>query len=63
MSDTAPLHAPGSSPRDWPDDFKHENGNYVCACMYCQHTFFGHKRRIICKECALERQSSMHAGV
>lgn len=37
---------------DWPEDFKHENGNYECACDMCGDHFKGHKRRVICKVCA-----------
>ena len=41
-----------SSVRDWPEDFEHENGNYVCKCCECKLTFFGHKRRVVCKTCS-----------
>ena len=37
---------------DWPEDFSHENGNYQCECYYCKAIFTGHKRRVVCKECA-----------
>ena len=37
--------------RDWPEDFEDENGNYECKCLDCDNTFFGHKRRTVCKEC------------
>lgn len=40
------------SPRDWPEDFAHENGNYLCRCVGCHETFHGHKRRYICHVCA-----------
>lgn len=36
---------------DWPEDFKHENGNYICKCSICGVDFRGHKRRLICKKC------------
>ncbi len=36
---------------DWPEDFSHENGNYMCQCCICKATFVGHKRRVICKLC------------
>jgi hypothetical protein len=39
------------SPYDWPEDFPHENGNYMNKCCDCGETFFGHKRRMICKFC------------
>ena len=40
------------TPRDWPEDFSHENGAYLNHCHNCQITFIGHKRRITCKVCA-----------
>lgn len=39
-------------PRDWTEDFSHENGNYLNPCIVCGNDFFGHKRRVICKVCA-----------
>jgi hypothetical protein len=36
---------------DWPEDFTHENGNYLNKCCYCETTFKGHKRRVVCKVC------------
>jgi len=39
------------SDRDWPEDSAHENGNYLCNCGACKKTFFGHKRRVRCKQC------------
>jgi len=38
--------------RDWPEDFSHENGNYMCRCYKCGEIFRGHKRRVMCKVCA-----------
>lgn len=38
--------------RDWPEDFEHENGNYMNTCCECRNTFTGHKRRFICKACS-----------
>lgn len=40
-----------SNPRDWSEDFNHENGNYQNLCYNCQKTFIGHKRRVVCKLC------------
>lgn len=37
--------------KDWPEDFTHENGNYINTCIECKEQFRGHKRRIICREC------------
>lgn len=45
-----PTHAP--EPRDWPEDFTDENGNYNCLCSICGNRFIGYKRRIICKLCS-----------
>lgn len=41
------------SDRDWPEDFYHENGNYTNKCFYCERSFFGDKRRIVCRKCQL----------
>ena len=38
--------------RDWVEDFKYENGQYQCDCIYCNKIFIGHKRKNICKKCA-----------
>jgi hypothetical protein len=38
--------------RNWIEDYDHENGNYYCQCMFCKNMFKGHKRRVVCKECA-----------
>lgn len=43
----------GKELRDWPEDFSHENGNYSCQCCQCNQMFVGHKRRAVCKLCAL----------
>lgn len=37
--------------RDWPEDFHHENGQYMNTCHVCKNTFIGHKRRAVCKVC------------
>lgn len=41
-----------TSERDWPEDFSHENGNYLCQCFECTRTFRGYKRRVVCKTCS-----------
>ncbi len=46
-----PPHAPGESPKDWKEDFSHENGQYVCVCCHCEALFYGHKRRVVCRQC------------
>lgn len=38
--------------RDWPEDFGHENGNYMNVCGFCGHPFTGHKRRVVCRKCS-----------
>lgn len=38
--------------KDWPEDASHENGNYFNMCSVCEEQFTGHKRRMICKQCA-----------
>lgn len=43
------LHSEG----DWTEDFSHENGNYMNACINCKNEFIGHKRRVVCRVCAL----------
>jgi hypothetical protein len=45
-------HAPGTSAKDWKGDFDHENGCYQCRCCECGAMFYGHKRRVVCLECA-----------
>lgn len=40
-----------TSPRDWPEDFLYESGNYMCRCSACHETFVGYKRRVVCKVC------------
>ena len=42
--------------QDWTEDFAHENGCYLCRCYVCDHTFFGHKRRVECKVCAQSKE-------
>ncbi len=43
--------------RNWPEDARHENGNYQCICSNCGATFVGYKRRVTCKVCARSRAS------
>ena len=44
--------SPQAAPRDWPEDFAGENGNYWNTCSTCGHPFIGYKRRLSCKVCA-----------
>lgn len=41
-----------AGPRDWPEDYKLENGRYCNLCLECNETFIGYKRRVVCKVCA-----------
>jgi hypothetical protein len=40
------------NPGNWPEDFAHENGQYLCRCHDCGENFTGYKRRVTCKVCA-----------
>lgn len=37
---------------NFPEDYAHENGNYINKCHSCGFYFKGHKRRITCKMCS-----------
>ena len=41
-----------SAERAWTEDFSHDNGHYMNACLNCGRMFEGHKRRHVCKVCA-----------
>ena len=56
LSKDKALHIGGvmpsfDSPKNWTEDYKYENGNYLCRCSKCKEYFYGHKRRRLCKEC------------
>lgn len=51
-----------ADPRDWPEDFSHENGNYINGCLACGHAFKGHKRRVTCKVCANPKADTTSNG-
>jgi hypothetical protein len=48
---SAALHNPG---HDYPEDFAHENGQYMHHCIRkeCGEQFTGGKYRFICKKCS-----------
>lgn len=46
------LEDDAASSRDWPEDFAHEDGRSLCACIYCTHPFVGRKGRVVCRVCA-----------
>jgi hypothetical protein len=54
------------TPRDWPEEFHLENGQYDCYCHVCGQRFTGHKRRATCKACTpaaeviADRQKRFH---
>lgn len=37
---------------NFPEDYAHENGNYINKCHSCGFYFKGHKRRVTCKMCS-----------
>lgn len=43
--------------RDWPEDWKTENGRYTCKCNSCQQVFIGYKRRVRCRKCTFSSDS------
>jgi len=47
-----------AGPRDWAEDFSHENGQYANTCTTCREHFVGHKRRFTCKLCATPKPMS-----
>jgi hypothetical protein len=42
----------GTFERNWNDDYSFENGQYCNKCMTCGLSFVGHKRRVVCVQCA-----------
>lgn len=47
--------------RDWPEDFPHENGQYMNTCHVCKNTFIGHKHRVVCKVCKVRNDGFIRA--
>ena len=60
---TEKLSAPAASTpaHSWPEDFGGENGNYHNECVTCKTLFIGHKRRVVCRECAEEARKRWEA--
>jgi hypothetical protein len=52
MTPPSSSDQPTPSPRDWPEDFSGENGNYQNKCVGCGQFFIGHKGRAVCKVCS-----------
>ncbi len=46
------THPAWDDPRNWTEDYAHENGQYMNRCLSCRRIFYGYKRRISCKSCA-----------
>ena len=44
------------SERSFPEDYNHENGQYVNKCFGCNKFFMGHKRRVTCKSCEVSHK-------
>lgn len=42
----------GTPERNWWQDACFENGNYLNTCCFCEKTFIGHKRRVVCRQCS-----------
>jgi hypothetical protein len=47
--------------RNWFEDASHENGNYQCRCTDCGEIFIGHKRRVVCRTCAIPTKKELRA--
>lgn len=60
MDDTAKI--PLDDSRNWTEDYPHENGSYMCRCCECQRVFYGHKRRVVCRDCANKTKESNMSG-
>ena len=43
---------------NYPEDYAHENGNYMNVCRNCGEYFMGHKRRVWCKLCLTNRSEN-----
>ena len=43
--------------RNWTEDYNQENGQYLNKCCLCEKQFIGHKRRPVCKECAVSEET------
>jgi len=37
--------------KSFPEDYAGGEGKYECICCNCKGSFYGHKRRIVCKVC------------
>ncbi len=45
--------------QDWTEDYYLQNGNYENICNNCGCKFFGHKRRVTCKQCSFTEVSQL----
>jgi hypothetical protein len=39
------------SPKNWIEDYKNGENQYICKCSDCGEYFYGYKRRTICRQC------------
>ena len=53
------THPARDDPRNWTEDYKHENGQYMNRCLSCCRIFYGHKRRIACKSCTTSQPTQL----
>lgn len=53
MGCSASITVDESAIRDWPEDFEHDNGQYMHSCVDCGSKFVGHKYRITCRACQI----------
>ena len=42
------------SNKNWPEDYPEGEHKYICSCAVCNETFYGYKRRVVCKQCQIE---------
>lgn len=42
-----------SKPGDYPEDYADGENQYENVCPQCKASFYGHKRRVICKRCIM----------
>lgn len=50
-------------PRNWVEDYPHDNGQYMNRCLSCRRIFIGYKRRITCKLCASTQPKQLELGI
>ena len=43
-----------NSPKNWVEDYNGGENQYICTCIKCKQSFYGYKRRVLCKECEID---------